>query len=192
MAFVLSMPLAPLKATSPTPLRSPPICASQSVAHARRMNRRTALVTLATSATAFLLSQTANSETTSPLQYKVVQSGSGATPELGDLVGIRFKGSYNGVVFDNLFNEPAPYFYRVGSGTILKGLEEAVLLMKVGDVFEVTLPGELAFGRKGRRASAGKPSIPPNATVSYTIELTTIPGKDEELLESIELNDIGF
>lgn len=70
-------------------------------------------------------------------------------------------------------------------------MEEAVLLMKVGDVLEVTLPGELAFGSKGRRASAGKPSIPPNATVSYTIELTTIPGKDEELLESIELNDIG-
>lgn len=58
--------------------------------------------------------------------------------------------------------------------------------MKVGDVIEVTLPGEKAFGPKGRRASAGKPSIPPNASISYTIELTTIPGREDELLQGIE------
>lgn len=58
--------------------------------------------------------------------------------------------------------------------------------MKVGDIYDLTLPGDLAFGSKGRRASAGKPSIPPNATVNYTLELTTIPGREEELLESSE------
>lgn len=58
--------------------------------------------------------------------------------------------------------------------------------MKVGDVVEVVLPGDKAFGQKGRRASAGKPSIPPNASISYTIELTTIPGKEDELLQGID------
>lgn len=58
--------------------------------------------------------------------------------------------------------------------------------MKVGDIYDLTIPGDLAFGSKGRRASAGKPSIPPNATVNYTLELTTIPGREEELLESSE------
>lgn len=58
--------------------------------------------------------------------------------------------------------------------------------MNVGDVYELTLPGDLAFGTKGRRASAGKPSIPPNATVNYTLELSTIPGKEEELLETAD------
>lgn len=60
------------------------------------------------------------------------------------------------------------------------------MLMKVGDIYDLTLPGDLAFGTKGRRASAGKPSIPPNATVTYTLELTTIPGKESELLESLD------
>lgn len=62
--------------------------------------------------------------------------------------------------------------------------------MKVGDVYDLTIPGDLAFGAKGRRASAGKPSIPPNATVNYTLELTTIPGKERELLEDIDDADI--
>lgn len=63
--------------------------------------------------------------------------------------------------------------------------------MKVGQVADVTLLPDKAFGTKGRRASPGKPAIPPNATVSYTIELSTIPGKDEELLERLDDADIG-
>lgn len=56
--------------------------------------------------------------------------------------------------------------------------------MKVGDVYDITLSGDLAFGKKGRRASPGKPTIPPDATVFYTLELSTIPGKEIELLET--------
>lgn len=120
-----------------------------------------------------------------------MKKGSGPVPVLGDLVGIRFKGAYNGVVFDNLFEASTPYFYRVGSGAVLKGIEETILLMRVGDVFDITIPGPLAFGQKGRRASPGKPAIPPNATVNYTVELSTIPGKEDELLEGLEDGQIG-
>jgi peptidylprolyl isomerase len=55
--------------------------------------------------------------------------------------------------------------------------------MNVGDVFELTVPGDLAFGAKGRRASAGKPSIPPNATVKFTLLAESIPGRMQELIE---------
>jgi peptidylprolyl isomerase len=55
--------------------------------------------------------------------------------------------------------------------------------MNVGDVIEVDIPPELAFGSKGRRSSAGKPSIPGGATVHYKLAVVSIPGKDEELLE---------
>lgn len=63
--------------------------------------------------------------------------------------------------------------------------------MRVGDIVDVVLPADKAFGKKGRPASAGVPSIPPNATISYIIELSTIPGKEEELLEGIADSDIG-
>lgn len=55
--------------------------------------------------------------------------------------------------------------------------------MSVGDQLDLVVPPELAFGAKGRRASAGKPSIPANATVRYTLLAESIPGRMEELIE---------
>lgn len=60
---------------------------------------------------------------------------------------------------------------------------EAVPLMSVGEQWALEIPGKLAFGDKGRRASAGKPSIPPNATVYYDLLVESIPGRMEELIE---------
>ncbi len=62
-------------------------------------------------------------------------------------------------------------------------------MMHVGDVFDLTLPSSLAFGKKGRRASAGKASIPPDAEVIYTLELSSIPGKEDELIEVVGLSE---
>lgn len=61
--------------------------------------------------------------------------------------------------------------------------------MRVGDVYDLKLPAELAFGKKGRRASAGKASIPPGAEINFTLELSSIPGKEDELLELVDLAD---
>lgn len=91
----------------------------------REISRRALLVTLATitatKATSLLSANGAEGGVTaSGLGYTVVKKGSGPPAQVGDLVGIRFKGSYNGVVFDNLFDATTPYFYRVGSDNILK------------------------------------------------------------------------
>lgn len=59
-------------------------------------------------------------------------------------------------------------------------------MMHVGDTWQLTLPSTLAFGQKGRRASAGKASIPPGASVDFTLELATIPGKEVELIEGLD------
>jgi len=80
-------------------------------------------------------------------------------------------------------SQPEGYYFRVGSGNVLPGVEEAVKLMRSGDVWELTIPGKLAFGEKGRSASPGKPRIPPNAEIGFTLELVAVPGKDDELIE---------
>lgn len=88
---------------------------------ARQLSRRAMLSALASATGALVAVSGARAEEPGALQYKVVKSGEGPSVELGDLVGIRFKGAYNGVVFDNLFEAPTPYFYRAGSaGIILK------------------------------------------------------------------------
>jgi peptidylprolyl isomerase len=43
----------------------------------------------------------------------------------------------------------------------------------------------LAFGKKGRPASAGKPRIPGDATIVFDIEMVGLPGKEQELIELI-------
>jgi peptidylprolyl isomerase len=51
--------------------------------------------------------------------------------------------------------------------------------------FLFLLQGELAFGPKGRPASAGKPRIPGNAEVIFEVEIVGLPGKELELIELI-------
>lgn len=45
--------------------------------------------------------------------------------------------------------------------------------------------GDLAFGNKGRPASAGKPRIPGNAIITFDCEMVGLPGKEIELIELI-------
>jgi hypothetical protein len=58
--------------------------------------------------------------TSSGLKYKVVKEGGGARVTVGDLVAIRFRASYKGNTFDDLFATESPYFYRAGSSSVLK------------------------------------------------------------------------
>ena len=67
----------------------------------------------------------------------------------------------------------------------MKGIEEVIPKMRVGDRFVVTIPSNLAFGPKGRPASAGKPRIPGGAEIIYEIEMVGLPGKEPELIELI-------
>jgi hypothetical protein len=89
------------------------------------LTRRAVLSTFALAAVGAIIapapeSVTASEVAGSALNIKVVTKGVGAKVVFGDLVAIRFKGSYNDIAFDNTFETPEPYFYRAGSGLILK------------------------------------------------------------------------
>lgn len=88
---------------------------------------------------------------------------------MGDLVAIRFKGDYKGQVFDDTFKTEEPYFYRAGVGQLVKGLDDAVVQMQVGDRWRLEFGGDLAFGQKGKPSSPGKARIPPNAVVDFEV-----------------------
>jgi peptidylprolyl isomerase len=45
--------------------------------------------------------------------------------------------------------------------------------------------GPLAFGAKGRPASAGKPRIPADAEIIFEVEMVGLPGKEPELIDLI-------
>jgi FKBP-type peptidyl-prolyl cis-trans isomerase len=106
-------------------------------------------------------------------------------PVVGDLIAIKFKCTVQktGAVIDDIMENPEPYYFRVGSGTVLPAVEEAVQLMRSGDKWKLTVPPSLGFGTKGRSASPGKPRIAGDAVLDFILELVAVPGKDEEILE---------
>lgn len=121
MAFAHNVNLPRLKNTASPLKKNLPLCSLSLQSHAKTFSRRAFLAAIASAAGSVVATAATNSEAVAPaIQYKVVKAGSGPAPEVGDLIGIRFKGMYNGVVFDNLFENTTPYFYRVGSGSILK------------------------------------------------------------------------
>lgn len=123
----------------------------------------------------------------SGVQYEVVKSNpDGDVAKVGELVAIRFKGSYKGNEFDNTFATSEPYYYRVGVGSVLKGLDETVLNMHVGDLYKIKFGGDLAFGEKGKPSAPGKPRIPPNAEVEFEVEFTQLPGKGDDFIADYE------
>lgn len=118
--------------------------------------------------------------------YEVLKSNpSGLKPKIGEMVAIRFKASYKGTEFDNTFNTPEPYFYRTGVGLIVKGLDDAIPNMHVGDKFKLVFSGDRSF-EKGKPSSPGKPRLPPGGEIEYEVELTELPGAAEEFILDVE------
>mmetsp|Transcript_12525 Transcript_12525/g.24976 ORF Transcript_12525/g.24976 Transcript_12525/m.24976 type:complete len:198 (+) Transcript_12525:144-737(+) len=113
--------------------------------------------------------------------------GDGPKPVIGELAAVRFRASVveTGNKLDDLFDNPEPYYTRVGSGGLLKGVEEFIPQMVIGDRWKLTIPGNLAFGKKGRPSSAGKPRIPADATIIFEIEMVGLPGREQELIDII-------
>lgn len=106
--------------------------------------------------------------TASGLQYKVLDSGGGATPGATDQVTVHYHGTLiDGTVFDSSIDRGQPATFRLNQ--VIAGWTEVLQLMQVGDKFEVTIPSELAYGER----STGK--IGPNSTLIFEIELLDIP-----------------
>lgn len=81
-------------------------------------------------------------------------------PKVGDMVAIRFVGSYQGKVFDDTMSADLPYFYRAGAGLIVKGLDDAVVHMKLGEKLAATW--RLRRGGRAQPARRGSPPALPS------------------------------
>jgi peptidylprolyl isomerase len=159
---------------------------------AAQVSRKSMLQTLvqggvATAAATFLVEQPAwaGDKLKSGVSYEIVKEGKGAKPDVGELIAIRFAAYVGDRKIDDIFDTPEPYYTRLGSGGLLKGVESTLPLMSLGDRWKLTIPSDLAFGPKGRPASAGKPRIPGNTEVVFDVEIVGLPGKEAELIELI-------
>jgi FKBP-type peptidyl-prolyl cis-trans isomerase len=105
--------------------------------------------------------------TESGLQYQVVRAGNGPTPAATDVVRVHYKGTLlDGTVFDNSYDRGQPAEF--GLAQVIPGWSEGVALMPVGSKYTFWIPSELGYGEAG-----GGP-IPPNAMLTFEVELVEI------------------
>lgn len=106
-------------------------------------------------------------ETESGLQYKILEEGSGISPEATDTVEVHYEGKLlDGTVFDSSYKNGETVKFPLTS--VIKGWSEGITYAKEGGKIELYIPSELAYGRRG----AGP--IPGNSTLIFNIELIKV------------------
>ena len=106
--------------------------------------------------------------TISGVRYRLLgRATSGAHPAPTDTVTIHYVGKFiDGVVFDSSVARGQPATFPLPR--LIRGWQEGVPLMRVGERFEFAIPYNLAYGWNGRGP------IPGGATLVFTIELIAI------------------
>ena len=108
----------------------------------------------------------------SGLSYIVTRRGEGRQPHSGEKVIVHYTGIMtNGVKFDSSLDRGQPFVFELGAGRVIKGWDEGIGKLKVGDQATLIIPPALAYGEKGIGP------IPPNATLIFVIELVGIEEK---------------
>ena len=94
----------------------------------------------------------------------------------GDLVWVHYTGKLeDGKVFDSSVNPPQqgrpsePFRFRLGDGQVIKGWDEGIAGMVVGEKRQLIIPSSLGYGPQG-----SPPTIPPDATLIFDVQLIGI------------------
>ena len=110
------------------------------------------------------------SKTKSGLLYKFETYNKSEKPSAGDNVSVHYKGMLlDGTVFDSSYKRNEPIEFTLGVGQVIKGWDEGVSLLGIGDKAKLIIPAELAYGEAGAGGI-----IPPNATLIFEVELVSI------------------
>lgn len=124
--------------------------------------------------------------TKSGLRYVVTRKGKGSKPKKGDLMIVHYTGTLlDGSIFDSS-REREPFTFRLGQGQVIKGWDEGIALLKIGDRATFIIPADLAYGE---RATG---SIPANSALNFDVEVIGIHKKSvgDELSKTIETKGI--
>ncbi|KAJ4485255.1 hypothetical protein J3R30DRAFT_3654801 [Lentinula aciculospora] len=100
-----------------------------------------------------------------------IASGDGVTfPKDGDKVSIHYVGTLvDGTKFDSSRDRGTPFQTEIGVGKVIRGWDEGVPKLSLGEKAILTATPDYAYGTRGF-----PPVIPPNATLRFEVELLKI------------------
>jgi peptidylprolyl isomerase len=108
--------------------------------------------------------------TESGIQYVIIENGRGNKPEPNDLVAVNYSGYLeDNTLFDSSLLRSEVFRFRIGTEYVIKGWDEIIQDMRVGEKRVVIIPPELAYGNGGLYGI-----IPPDAILRFDIELIEI------------------
>lgn len=108
--------------------------------------------------------------TASGLTYIVTKRGDGAQLKAGDNVIVNYTGLLtNGSKFDSSLDRGEPFSFPLGAGKVIKGWDEGVQQLRIGDHATFIIPPALAYGSRGAGGV-----IPPDATLIFIIEVVGV------------------
>ena len=100
--------------------------------------------------------------TASGLQYKILAAGDKKAPAIGpsDSVTVEYRGKLmNGTEFDSSYSRGVPATFPVNG--VIKGWQEALVMMKPGAKWQLFVPPELAYGTRSQQ------KIPANSLLIF-------------------------
>jgi len=101
---------------------------------------------------------------------RVLRSGSGELPLNGARVVVHYEARLaNGKVFDSSRFRDKTFKFDLGEGRVIKGWEEGLSSMQVGELSTLTCAPEYAYGAEGN-----PPGIPPSAVLTFEVEFVSM------------------
>ncbi len=111
------------------------------------------------------------------LQIVTLKPGSGAAIGGGQIAVVQYTGwlyeagaaDHKGKQFDSSLTRREPFKFPLDTGSVIKGWDQGVTGMKIGESRRLIIPPELAYGDAGAGGV-----IPPGATLVFDVELVGI------------------
>jgi FKBP-type peptidyl-prolyl cis-trans isomerase FkpA len=117
------------------------------------------------------------------LKMRILKEGNGEVAEPGQTAVVHYTGwlhdpqapGNRGEKFDSSLDRGQHFQFPLGAGAVIAGWDRGVAGMQVGEVRELEIAPELAYGDRG----AGGGVIPPGATLVFEVELADVIGAAE-------------
>ena len=116
-------------------------------------------------------------EITTGLTARILRAGDGQAAAAGDNVEVHYTGwlydpeatDNRGDKFDSSVDRNQTFNFPLGAGRVIRGWDQGVAGMQIGEVRELTIAPDMGYGDRG----AGT-VIPPGATLVFEVELFSL------------------